>query len=187
MFNPCVYYKFLTYDFHHCSDMEFIVAQLSILIWLPLMSFILAKFSVQWLNILISGGTGNSTVSSQRGNSNIACLLSLCKTSPIFLQQHSLIAAMANIIKCPANTLPPQHTHTYTNKHTYKTSSPFSLPMLIFPLLFLPGYHSAAVHGGKRVHWSAKVSSHFTGRVCAALLSLNGNCSFHLAAVPIAD
>lgn len=132
------------HEFHYCGDMEFILAQLSILIWLSLISFIVAKFPVQRLNILISGGSGNGTFSSQRGSSNIACLLSLCKASPIFLQQHSLRAAMANIIKCPVNT--PLHTHIYTQTDTHKITSPFSLPILVFPLLFLPGYHSVAVH-----------------------------------------
>lgn len=167
--------------------MEFILAQLSILIWLSLISFILAKFSVQQLNILISGGTENATFSSQRGNSNIACLLSLCKAFPIFLYQHTLRAAMANIIKCPANTLPPLHTHTYTQTNT-RTKPP--LPSLC-PYSFFPFFFFLAITQSQctreRVHWSAKESSHFTGRVCAALLSLNGNCSFHLAALPIAD
>lgn len=149
------------HEFHYCGDMEFILAQLSILIWLSLISFILAKFPVQRLNILISGGSGNGTFSSQRGSSNIACLLSLCKASPIFLQQHSLAAAMANIIKCPVNT----HTHTHNQPHLP------SLYCCSLPLLFLPDYHSVAVHEGKKVHWSAKVSSHFTGWVCAVLLS----------------
>ncbi len=105
---------------------------------MSLISFILIKFSVQRLNILISGGTGKATFSSQRGNSNIACLLSLCKAFPIFLQQHSLRAAMANIIKCPANTLPSLHTHTYTQTNT-RTKPP--LPSL-YPHSFSPSFSS---------------------------------------------
>lgn len=40
--------------------MEFILAQLSMLMWLSLISFILAEFPVQQLKILISGGTGSA-------------------------------------------------------------------------------------------------------------------------------
>lgn len=57
--------------------------------------------------------------------------------------------------------------------------------MLIFPPFFFS--LAIAAHEGKRVYWSGKVSSHFTGQVCAVFLSLNGNCSFHLAALPVGD
>lgn len=174
--------KCMTYECHHCRSTGFILALLSILIRLSLITFILAKFPVEWLNILISGETWELH-SLPKGNGNIACLLRLCKAPQISLQQHSLWAAMANVIKCPANTPTPTYHHyylfadtlilTYTNKHTH----------LSLPLLFLPDYHSVAVDEGKGVYWSAKVSSHFTWRVCAALLSLKGNCSFHLAAL----
>lgn len=176
--------------------MEFILAQLSMLMWLSLISFILAEFPVQQLKILISGGTGSAVFSFFffflfRSKEATAILHVFWVYAKRFLQQHSFGAAMANIIKCPANTLPPLRART--NKHTYKkkkkkTPLPFSPSSLILSPSFSSWLSlSGSARGGKRAHWSAKVSSHFTGRVCAALLSLNGNCSFHLAALPVAD
>lgn len=176
--------------------MEFILAQLSMLMWLSLISFILAEFPVQQLKILISGGTGSAVFSFFffflfRSKEATAILHVFWVYAKRFLQQHSFGAAMANIIKCPANTLPPPRART--NKHTYKekkkkTPLPFSPSSLILSPSFSSWLSlSGSARGGKRAHWSAKVSSHFTGRVCAALLSLNGNCSFHLAALPVAD
>lgn len=91
------------------------------------------------MNILISGWTRNGTFTSQRGNRNIACLLSLCKASPIFLQQYSLRAAMANIIKCPANI---PSTHTYCTQTNTRTKQP--LPSL-YPYSFSPFFFFLAI------------------------------------------
>ena len=178
--------------------MEFILAQLSMLMWLSLISFILAEFPVQQLKIFISGGTGSTVfffffLFLFRSKGATAILHVFWVYAKHFLQQHSLGAAMANIIKCPANTLPPlrARTNTQTNTHTKKKKkkrlSFFSIHAHFFPFFFFLAITQWQRTRGKRVHWSAKVSSHFTGRVCTALLSLNGNCSFHLAALPVAD
>lgn len=115
--------------------MEFILAQLSILIWL-------SQYHSYWQNFQLSGwifsypvGLGTALFLPKR-NSNIACLLSLCKASPISLQQHSLRAAIANIIKCPANTLLPRRTHMRTHKQTHIQNRRYLLSTHFFsPLL----------------------------------------------------
>lgn len=126
--------------------MEFILAQLSMLMWLSLISFILAEFPVQQLKILISGGTGSAVFSFFffflfRSKEATAILHVFWVYAKRFLQQHSFGAAMANIIKCPANTLPPPRART--NKHTYKkkkkkkNASPcFSVLAHSFPFFF---------------------------------------------------
>ena len=139
--------------------MEFILAQLSMLMWLSLISFILAEFPVQQLKILISGGTGSAVfffffLFLFRSKEATAILHVFWVYAKHFLQQHSLGAAMANIIKCPANTLPPlrARTNTQTNTRTKKkkkTPLLFLHPRSFFPLLFLPGYHSVAAHEGE--------------------------------------
>lgn len=91
-----------------------------------------------------------------------------------FPQQHSLSAATANIIKCLANIRAPLHSaHAYTNKHTCKNqlvspSLPSCLPTPILPLS-PSSWVSQWQCTRERVHWSAKVSSHFTGAsLCSA-------------------
>lgn len=92
-----------------------------------------------------------------------------------FLQQHSFGAAMANIIKCPANTLPPPRArinkHTYKKKKQKKRLSLFLRPRSFFPLLFLPGYHSVAAHEGGRERidlpkWAAISQGESAQRFC---------------------
>lgn len=160
--------------------MEFILAQLSMLMWLSLISFILAEFPVQQLKILISGGTGSAVFSFFffflfRSKEATAILHVFWVYAKRFLQQHSFGAAMANIIKCPANTLPPPRART--NKHTYKEKkkkkrlSLFLRPRSFFPLLFLPGYHSVAAHEGGRERidlpkWAAISQGESAQRFC---------------------
>lgn len=52
-----------------------------------------------------------TALSLPKDNGNIACLLRLCKAPQISLQEHSLWAAMANVIKCLANTPAPTYHH----------------------------------------------------------------------------
>lgn len=97
------------------------------------------------------------------------------------------ISLNALLTPYPLRALAQTNTRTRKRKKK-KTPLPFSPSSLILSPSFSSWLSlSGSARGGKRAHWSAKVSSHFTGRVCAALLSLNGNCSFHLAALPVAD
>ena len=129
--------------------MEFILAQLSMLMWLSLISVILAEFPVQQLKILISGGTGSAVFFLFfffRSKEATAILHVFWVYAKRFLQQHSIGAAMANIVKCPANTLPPLRARTNTQTHvqektkqkkTKKNASPFfSILAHFFPFFF---------------------------------------------------
>lgn len=59
--------------------------------WLSLISFILANFQFSsWIFSFPVGEAKPFSLSLWRGNSNIACRLSLCKAVPIFLRQPSL-------------------------------------------------------------------------------------------------
>lgn len=119
--------------------MEFISAQLSILIWLVLISFILEKFPVEQLKILISGGTGTGTFSFKEEQQYCMSFWVYAKHFPFSSnstrsEQPWQISLNALLTPC----LPPYTLSCMCNL-ICKTTSAVSLPILIFspPFFFL--------------------------------------------------
>lgn len=116
--------------------MEFISAQLSILIWLVLISFILEKFPVEQLKILISGGTGTGTFSFKEEQQYCMSFWVYAKHFPFSSnstrsEQPWQISLNALLTPC----LPPYTLSCMCNL-ICKTTSAVSLPYSFFPLLF---------------------------------------------------
>lgn len=117
--------------------MEFISAQLSILIWLVLISFILAKFPVEQLKILISGGTGTGTFSSKEEQQYCMSFWVYAKHFPFSSNstrseqpwQISLNALLTPYLP------PPTHFHACATAYA-KPPLPSLYPYSFFPLLF---------------------------------------------------
>lgn len=168
-------------EFHHCRDMKFILKRVKMTVTNIIH---ISKFPVQQLNILISGGTGNATFFlSKEATAILHVFWVYAKRFPFSSNSpHSLSKPPRQISLNGLLTPYPLHTLTHIHKqiHIQNHLSHIHFPPFFFSL-------AIAAHEGKRVYWSGKVSSHFTGQVCAVFLSLNGNCSFHLAALPVGD
>lgn len=160
--------------------MEFILAQLSMLMWLSLISFILAEFPVQQLKILISGGTGSAVFffffsfsffvpkRQQQYCMSFEFMQSVSSNST-HSEQPWQISLNALLTPYPLRAL--AQTNTRTRKKKKKRLSLFLRPRSFFPLLFLPGYHSVAAHEGGRERidlpkWAAISQGESAQRFC---------------------
>lgn len=132
----------------------------------------ISKFPVQRLNILISGGIGSATFSFRKRQQQYCMSFEFMQSIPRFSSNstHSLSKPPRQISLNALLTPYPHH----TNKHT--PTLPFFCSLAI---VAHKGKESVLIWQSEQPFRRPSLHSGF--------LSLNGNCSFHLAASPAGE
>ena len=161
--------------------MEFILAQLSMLMWLSLISFILAEFPVQQLKILISGGTGSAVFfffffffffvpkRQQQYCMSFEFMQSISSNST-HSEQPWQISLNALLTPYPLCALAQTHKQTHVQKKK-KNASPFTPSTLIFSPSFSSWLSlSGSARGGRECidlpKWAAISQGESAQRFC---------------------